>query len=108
LGLYTCSYPEEILDYVDFFKNHRIDFELINKNEKEKNTIYGYFNDKPYFNVLIDDKAGFDAENDWTELRKYLINRRCQMLASLIIEAQSGVTFNGVSDYLEPNWEQKK
>ena len=73
LGLYTCSYPKEIEDYLIFFENNGIKFDLVNKNEREKNTGYGYFNDKPYFNVLLDDKAGFDGEKDWKEIRNYLI-----------------------------------
>jgi hypothetical protein len=35
------------------------------------NTTYGYYEDKPYFNALWEDKAGFNAEKDWTSLRKY-------------------------------------
>jgi hypothetical protein len=76
ISIYTCSYPEEIEKYMDFFIQNDIDFEYVNKNPEAKNTTYGYYEDKPYFNVLFDDKAGFDAENDWIEIAKYfnLIN----------------------------------
>jgi hypothetical protein len=71
LGLYTCSYPEEIDNYITFFSEHNIKFHHVNENLKVGNTTYGYYEDKPYFNVLWEDKAGFNAEKDWTSLRKY-------------------------------------
>lgn len=71
LCLYTCSYPKEIERYIKFFKNHDIEFEMINKNIEVENTTYGYYQDKPYFNLLLDDKAGFEAEEDWKILYRY-------------------------------------
>jgi len=73
LGLYTCSYPEEIEEYLIFFEENGIVFEHVNTNKDEKNSKNGYFNDKPYFNVLLDDKAGFDPEHDWYDIYKYII-----------------------------------
>lgn len=69
LGLYTCSYPDEIQEYLEFFKENNIIFEHVNENLEVDNDAYGYFEDKPYFNVLLDDKAGFDAEEDWIKLK---------------------------------------
>lgn len=71
IGLYTCSYPEQICRYLEFFESHNIRFEFANKNPDVKNTTYGYYQDKPYFNVLFEDKAGFDAENDWIIVSEY-------------------------------------
>ena len=36
-------------------------------------TSFQSFAKKPYFNILLDDKAGFDPNNDWEELYNYLI-----------------------------------
>lgn len=36
----------------------------LNRNPEEGSTDYAYFGDKFYFNVLLDDKAGFDPEID--------------------------------------------
>ena len=72
LGLYTCSYPEEIEDYLQFFEENGIVFEHVNMNRAEKNNKYGYFDEKPYYNVLLEDKAGFDAEYDWYEIYEYI------------------------------------
>jgi len=71
MGLYTCSYPNEIDNYLQFFKENNINFLHINKNQDAKDTTYGYYQDKPYYNVLFEDKAGFDAETDWLEIKKY-------------------------------------
>lgn len=75
LILYTCSYPVEIIEYIDFFKKDGIVFDFINKNPEVINTRGGYFEDKPYMNVLLEDKAGFVGEYDWYilnyELNKY-------------------------------------
>jgi hypothetical protein len=65
LGLYTCSHPHEIEDYKIFFNNDNIKFEMVNKNPEVHNTRGGYFQDKPYMNVLLDDKSGFVGEFDW-------------------------------------------
>jgi hypothetical protein len=65
INLYTCSYPREIQEYLDFFKEDGIEFVYTNKNPEAENTKHGYFEDKPYMNILFEDKAGFDAEIDW-------------------------------------------
>ena len=74
--LYTCSYPHEIDQYLEHFKAHGIHFDYVNENPDVANGGYGYYEDKIYFNVLFDDKAGFDGETDWKEIndliKKYL------------------------------------
>ena len=70
--LYTCSYPIEIEQYVDLFSQHQIYFDHINQNPEVANGGYGYYQDKFYFNVLMDDKAGFDGETDWRAIKKLL------------------------------------
>jgi hypothetical protein len=71
MALYTCSYPIEIERYQKFFEIHDIKFKHINNNPEVANTKYGYYEDKPYFNVLFEDKAGFDAETDWIAIKEY-------------------------------------
>lgn len=69
LVLYTCSYPEEIKEYLDFFSKDGIEFDFVNDNPEVNNTRGGYFVDKPYMNVLLEDKSGFIGEYDW-----YIVN----------------------------------
>ena len=73
LILYTCSHPHEIQEYLDLFNSHGIKFEYCNKNPEVPSDMngYGYYEDKFYFNVLFEDKAGFDPE-EYEEIYKYL------------------------------------
>jgi len=64
LVLYTCSYTNEIAQYLDFFEDSGITFDGVNR-VPVKNTRGGDFTDKPYFNILLEDKAGFVGKNDW-------------------------------------------
>lgn len=63
--LFTCSYPHEIAQYLEYFAQHHIHFDTVNKNPEVADGAYGYYHEKIYFNVLLDDKAGFDAETEW-------------------------------------------
>lgn len=70
--LYTCSHPHEIQKYIDLFKSYEINFNHINENPDVVNEKYGFYDLKPYFNVLLEDKAGFDPLADWDEVEKAL------------------------------------
>ncbi|ADR22663.1 hypothetical protein MATR_34910 [Marivirga tractuosa] len=72
--LYTCTHPKELEKYLIFFRQNGIHFDYVNENPEVVSKNYGYFEKKPYFNVLFEDKAGFDAENDWKEVLK-IINK---------------------------------
>jgi len=67
LILYTCSHPHEIEQYTELFKSHDIVFDYVNENPEVKTDLNGYGNyeKKPYFNVLMDDKAGFNPKTAW-------------------------------------------
>jgi hypothetical protein len=88
ISIYTCSYPIEIDKYIKFFKKNKIEFEYINKNPDVDNTTYGFYDDKPYFNVLFEDKAGFDAEEDWVKVAGYfgLLNHNVYFDNTLITD----------------------
>ena len=65
--MWTSSYPQEIDAYVRQLAMDDIIFNQINENPdiSSNNGNFGYYEDKFYFNVLIDDKAAFDPETDW-------------------------------------------
>jgi hypothetical protein len=73
--LFTCSHPSEIEKYLAYFESHHIQFSYVNENPEVINKKYGNYSKKPYFNVLFEDKAGFDPYTDWDlvlqELKKY-------------------------------------
>ncbi|MBL3656425.1 hypothetical protein [Fulvivirga sediminis] len=66
--LYTCSHPHELENYLRFFEENDIFFDYINENPEVRSESYGYYENKPYFNVLFEDKAGFDPLEDWKEV----------------------------------------
>ncbi len=70
--LYTCSYPKEITRYLKFFQSHDIHFDHINENPEVENSGFGYYEKKPYFNVLFEDKSGFDATEDWFKVMELI------------------------------------
>lgn len=72
LILYTCSHPYEIVKYIELFDQNEISFDHVNSNPEIANESYGYYDKKPYFNVLLEDKAGFDPYTDWDEVYKVL------------------------------------
>lgn len=70
--LFTCSYPDEIVQYLDFFRQHDICFDYINENPEVVDGSYGYYQKKFYYNILFEDKAGFDANTDWQLVKKII------------------------------------
>lgn len=75
MGLFTCSHPEEIEKYQNFFKENDINFKYVNENPEVSDTILGNFSTgKFYFNVLFEDKCGFDAITEWKEIYEYFKN----------------------------------
>lgn len=68
--LYTCSYGHEIEQYLAYFKANQIHFDYVNENPEIADGAYGYYDNKFYFNVLMDDKAGFDGNTDWLHIKE--------------------------------------
>lgn len=68
--LWTSSFPHEIKQYLLRFEEDGILFDAINENPgiSSKNGNFGFYEQKFYFNVLFDDKAGFDAEKEWKDI----------------------------------------
>ena len=73
LIMYTSSYPNEIDVYQEQFLADNISFDFVNENPdvSESKGSFGYYYDKPYFNVLLEDKAGFRPEVVWEYLYNY-------------------------------------
>lgn len=71
LIIYTCSWPTEIEKYLALFKEYDINFKYVNDNPEVMNNRLGYYSDKPYFNLLLDDKCGFVPETDWKIIENF-------------------------------------
>ncbi len=71
--LFTCSHPNEIKVYEKLFKENDIHFDYVNENPEVHGVKYGYYEKKPYFNVLFEDKAGFDPLEDWQKVKEVFL-----------------------------------
>ncbi len=71
---YTCSHLNEIEEYKVYFESLGIKFDYVNVNPEilTRHDSLGNYDQKPYFNVLFEDKAGFDPEVDWKLTLDYL------------------------------------
>jgi hypothetical protein len=73
LILWSSSYMAELEQIDSLCMRNKILFHYINQNPNENNTKMADFSKKFYFNILIDDKAGFEPETDWALIKKELI-----------------------------------
>lgn len=69
--LWSSVYPEEKSDIIGFFNDHGIQVWDFNGNDSEPNTKVSCFNEKFYFSILLDDKAGFDPDTDWLAIEEF-------------------------------------
>ena len=76
--LWTCSYPHEIQKYVEFFGKNGIHFHHVNENPGISSNMgnFGFYEQKFYFNVLFEDKAGFDPMREWKEVYDLMVHYR--------------------------------
>lgn len=63
LVLWTCCHEKDYDRYLNRFNSLGVNFKSVNFTPVQ-NTLTGCFDKKPYFSVLIDDKAGFDPD-EW-------------------------------------------
>ena len=81
--------------YLPVFLQSRIIFQFLNENPLEKNTDYADFSKKFYFNILLDDKAGFNPYEDWQIVHEAILSKpqlNAQSLVGYRITAVVGST----------------
>lgn len=81
LILWTCTTQEYIDKTLQFLELNEIHIDYTNENPETKpNPLIDppslSFDHKPYFNVGLDDKMGFDATSDWKEIYEYLMMKK--------------------------------
>lgn len=72
--IWTSCYPHEYQAISEFFGEIGVNC-YINCNPEIENIETGCFDEKFYFSILLDDKAGFDPETDWSQIFVYLKNK---------------------------------
>ena len=68
LVMYTCQNDKTCTRQAQQFKLDDIHFDGINVNLETDPSEYADYSFKPYFNVLLEDKAGFEPEEDWKRI----------------------------------------
>lgn len=71
--LWTSSYEPEITAFLIEAHKKGIRIDFVNSNPLEQNSKKGCFTRKFYFNILLEDRAGFVGETDWTLIKNELI-----------------------------------
>lgn len=71
LIMWTSCYDDKIDMYLNHFKENGIIFDYVNENGEYPNLSFACFDKKFYYDIGIDDKFGFDAENDWELLYNF-------------------------------------
>jgi hypothetical protein len=75
LIMWTGCYPDKLEMYRKHFKENGIHFDYVNSNPEMQNTSFGCFDTKFYFDVVIDDKCGFNAKKDWEKIWFMVLKR---------------------------------
>lgn len=70
--LWSSCHAVEQKAIMEFFGLHGIKVHYFNQNPEVEDTKTGCFAKKFYFSVLLDDKAGFDPEQDWEEVLRLM------------------------------------
>jgi hypothetical protein len=65
LILFTSTRKKELKDFFKLAEKHSITFEYLNKNPECISDNQRDYSRKFYYNVLLDDRAGFNPEKDW-------------------------------------------
>lgn len=72
--LFTCSHKEPTADIIKWLDRYGIAPDWTNENPECKNGHLCDFSKKFYFDILLDDKSGFEPMSDWSliidELKK--------------------------------------
>lgn len=76
--LNSSCYVNDQNKYISMFSNHGIRIDYFNRNPEIENTETGCFDSKFYFDVLLDDKAGFDKDTDWEVVVSSILSCREQ------------------------------
>ena len=74
--LWSSVYKREMFSILDFFYDEGIKIYGFNANLHEGNTRVSCFDQKFYFSILLDDKAGFDPDEDWDVIIEFLKGRQ--------------------------------
>jgi hypothetical protein len=95
--LYTSTSEANLLPFNKWCFDRRIFFKYLNENTECDSNKTGDFSKKFYFNVLLDDRAGFDPEVDWQNIIHSLDLAEIMIKCPKIETCRRGLKFSGDS-----------
>lgn len=92
--LWSSCHEEEQNDIIYFLAENGIVVDYFNENPEVENTKTGCFDKKFYFSVLLDDKAGFEPDEDWSTIYRFMLKREWERIEEthLVSDLQSHKT----------------
>lgn len=81
--LWSSIYEEDLSEVLELFETNGITVDYVNGNPEVPNTKTGNFEDKFYFSILVDDKAGFHP-TEWEECVTTTRHHRQKLVDNLI------------------------
>ena len=69
----STPFPVMMVIIMKLREHYNIRFDYVNRNPDVASGGYADFSKKFYYNILLDDKAGFEAEDDWLLVKNVLI-----------------------------------
>jgi hypothetical protein len=72
LILFTASHEQPARDVISWLSENKIEIFALNENPDQLNTELCDFTRKFYFDILLEDKAGFEGWHDWFRIMKEL------------------------------------
>lgn len=72
--LWSSSYAEPMQDILKYLNNRGVRVEFVNENPECPSTVLCDFSKKFYVDIILDDKAGFEPNDDWEIIYHFLLN----------------------------------
>ena len=69
LILYTCSHDSYVKEVLRWMETNGVQFDYINENPEVESDDLRNVGGKFYFDVVLEDKAGFDLNYDWGNIK---------------------------------------
>jgi len=73
LILWSSIPRERVVKVLKWLSDNGVNFKYFNENPEAKSNSRSCFVGKFYFNILLDDRAGFEPETDWVAIKNELI-----------------------------------
>jgi hypothetical protein len=107
LILWTSSYKNYTDTFLGSLQKYMIYFDYINENPECPSTDLADFNSKFYFDILLDDKAGFEKDTDWEIVWSEIVNNFIEDEEKLLIGTMKNLEehfnwwkhINGLSEF---------